>query len=227
VTDVVRDTAPPDEDPKPSLPGWLGALRSADGLFVTDDQQRIVAWSPSAAAALGYSADEVLGRRCYEVIAGIDVCSHPVCRPDCAALTNARRGRVTAAYDIAAESRDRGRVWLTNSIVLTRDETDRRPLLLHLFRPHKNAPTQPHPAPAKVPARGGSRPAPRGALQPLSRRELETLRMLAAGHTTAEIADALTISRYTARNHVNNLLRKLGARNRVEGLLIAAGHNLV
>jgi PAS domain S-box-containing protein len=204
------------------------ALRSSDGLFVTDEQQRIVAWSPSAEAALGHRAADVIGRRCYEVIAGTDICSHPVCRPRCTAVTNASRGRTTASYDGAALGSKGQRVWINNSIIVYRDDGDRRTLLVHLFRRRK-PPTaeRPETPAAPQPRARGRGPARRGGLQPLSRRELETLRMFAAGQTTAEIAEALTISRYTARNHINNLLRKLGARNRIEGLLVATERHLI
>jgi len=206
----------------PALPAWVSALRSSDGLFVTDDHQRIVAWTPSAEAKLGHRAADVIGRRCYEVIAGTDICSHPVCRPDCTAVTNARRGRTTASYDLAALDADGQRTWVNNSIIVSREEAGRGPLLVHLFRRRKGAPTE-----DEAPRPRTRAPARHGAPQPLSRRELETLRMLAAGQTTAEIASALTISRYTARNHINNLLRKLGARNRIEGVLLATARRLI
>ncbi len=215
----------PDE---PELPAWIATLRSADGLFVTDEEQRIVAWSPSAEAALGHRAADVVGRRCYEVIAGTDICSHPVCRPGCTAVTNAFRGRTTASYDVAALGSKGQRVWVNNSIIVSREEGGRGPLLVHLFRRRKAPPAARTAAAEQPPARIRSHgPARRGGLLPLSRRELETLHMLAAGQTTVEIAEALTISRYTARNHINNLLRKLGARNRIEGLLLAAERHLI
>jgi PAS domain S-box-containing protein len=214
------------ETEEAKLPPWVDALRSADGMFVTDAEQRIVAWSPSAAATLGHRAEDVIGRRCYEVIAGTDVQGHPVCRTNCTAAANAQRGRVTAAYDVVACSRDGQRLWLSNSILLARDG-DERPLLLHVFRPKREAGADRLRAPLPAARRRGRPPVKRGELQPLSRRELETLRLLASGQTTAEIAEALTVSRFTARNHIGNAMRKLGARNRVEGLLLAAERHLI
>jgi len=214
------------ETEEAKLPRWVGALRSADGMFVTDEEQRIVAWSPSAEAALGHKAADVIGRRCYDVIAGTDVGGHPVCRPNCSAAVNAQRGRVTSAYEVVACSHDGRRVWLNNSIVLAREQGARKPLLLHLFRPAREA-REPGQRLPIAPRRRGRPPVKRGELQPLSRRELETLRLLASGQTTAEIAEALTVSRFTARNHIGNAMRKLGARNRVEGLLLAAERHLI
>lgn len=50
----------------------------------------------------------------------------------------------------------------------------------------------------------------------LSDREEEVLVEVAQGHTNAEIADHLHVSVATVKTHVNSLLTKLGARNRVE-----------
>lgn len=70
------------------------------------------------------------------------------------------------------------------------------------------------------PLRGGSiRTAPGGdpELQDrLSRREREVLELLARGATNAQIARELFITEATTKAHVTHILRKLGARNRVE-----------
>jgi len=52
----------------------------------------------------------------------------------------------------------------------------------------------------------------------LSPRELETLTLLAAGHSTLEIAERMAISKETVRNHVKRLLRSLDASSRVEAV---------
>ena len=47
----------------------------------------------------------------------------------------------------------------------------------------------------------------------LTKRELEVLKLVAAGMTTAQIAETLFISTYTAETHRRNLLQKLGLKN--------------
>ncbi|MFN8558333.1 MAG: response regulator transcription factor [Dehalococcoidia bacterium] len=61
----------------------------------------------------------------------------------------------------------------------------------------------------------------------LTPREVEVLRLVAAGRSNREIADALVISRFTAVRHVSNILAKIGATNRTEAAGFAARHGLV
>jgi DNA-binding CsgD family transcriptional regulator/tetratricopeptide (TPR) repeat protein len=77
--------------------------------------------------------------------------------------------------------------------------------------------------PASQP-RGGVRAAsPHG----LSAREIEVLRLVAAGRSNGEIAERLFITRKTAGVHVTHILNKLGVSNRVEAAMAAARMGLV
>ena len=55
----------------------------------------------------------------------------------------------------------------------------------------------------------------------LTPRELEVLRLLAAGYTNPQIGEALYISRKTASHHVSSVLAKLGVTTRVEAAGVA------
>lgn len=61
----------------------------------------------------------------------------------------------------------------------------------------------------------------------LSPREREVLALVAQGKSNAEIAEALTISQTTARNHVGACLAKLGVANRTQAATFALEHKLV
>ena len=52
----------------------------------------------------------------------------------------------------------------------------------------------------------------------LSRRETEILRLMAGGYNNREIADALGTTEGTVKNHVSNILSKLGVRDRTQAV---------
>jgi DNA-binding CsgD family transcriptional regulator len=60
----------------------------------------------------------------------------------------------------------------------------------------------------------------------LSEREVEVLRLIAAGKTNQQIADALIISRFTVVRHVTNIFTKTGASNRADATSYAHRHGL-
>ena len=65
------------------------------------------------------------------------------------------------------------------------------------------------------------------AEDPLTPRELEIVKLVAEGHTSDEIAEALVISRKTVEHHRSHILEKLGMRDRVELTRYAIRRGLV
>jgi DNA-binding NarL/FixJ family response regulator len=86
---------------------------------------------------------------------------------------------------------------------------------------------------AKVVARIAALPAtdeparPQPLVVPLSDRELDVVRLLADGRSNREIAAALHLAEGTVKNHVTNVLAKLGARDRTQAALRARALGLL
>lgn len=61
----------------------------------------------------------------------------------------------------------------------------------------------------------------------LSAREVEVLRLVAAGYTNRQIAGELVISEKTVANHLAHIFNKIGVDNRAAAATFAARHNLL
>ena len=59
------------------------------------------------------------------------------------------------------------------------------------------------------------------ALESLTVREQDVLRLLAGGHTNKEIADELYVGMETVKSHVGSVLLKLGVHNRTQAVITA------
>jgi PAS domain S-box-containing protein len=219
---------------------FLDGFQSADGLFCVDRSQRIIHWSRSAERLLGYTAKEVLGRSCNELLATRDAQNYRFCRPDCPIVTNSRRGRLTHDYDVLTRRKDGADVWINVSILLLKTKRSRSPLVIHLVRDvterrrveglARRAVESLRELTERPGELGGEasdpdlRPTP---LPALSQRELQVLQLLASGLGTRQIAEDLGISPITARNHITHVVSKLGARNRLEAVLYASRRRLI
>ena len=68
---------------------------------------------------------------------------------------------------------------------------------------------------------------PRGLGADLTPREVEVLKLLADGVSNQQIAEKLVLSMHTVRNHVQNVITKLGAHSKLEAVATAVREGII
>jgi PAS domain S-box-containing protein len=213
--------------------------RAADGAFVINEDQRIVFWNRAAQEMLGYAPEEVIGQACYEILGGQGDEGQRICHHHCHVSTMAVTGSPVTSYDTYARTKTGQMRWLSVSILTIFASDDATPLVVHLFRDatqkkqneqfaHQilNATAFLRGGVAQPPGTPGSAKSPT-AVTELTNREREVLSLLVQGFSTRDIAQSLSISPSTARNHIQNILNKLQVHSRLEAVAYAFEHGLV
>lgn len=72
-----------------------------------------------------------------------------------------------------------------------------------------------------------TRPQVNDLLDQLTPREKEVLKLIGRGDSNRDIADTLYISEKTVKNHITNILRKLGAKDRTQAAIFAIKNHLI
>jgi DNA-binding NarL/FixJ family response regulator len=66
-----------------------------------------------------------------------------------------------------------------------------------------------------------------GPIEPLTKRELEVLGLIAAGRPNRVIADQLVVTLETVKKHTSHIFNKLGAANRTDAVRRAVRRGLI
>ncbi|MGE5273072.1 MAG: LuxR C-terminal-related transcriptional regulator [Verrucomicrobiota bacterium] len=182
-------------------------FRSGDALFVFDDERRILSWNPAAEALTGIAAADAVGKRCWDVVGGLDERGSLVCHPGCSGARLATEGWPVHCQQLLVKtaSGSRRRVMVSTISVRNGD----RPLYLHLLRNGEEVEAE-----SPDDAQAGRRPA-------LTRRQLGVLELIDQGHSAKAIAERLRIAEPTVRNHIRAILLEFGCHSQLEALAAA------
>jgi PAS domain S-box-containing protein len=214
---------------KPSEAADLAEMlaTTAEGGFAIDGEGRIVLWNRGAEDLLGHTVREAVGRRCCDLLMGDDENGNRLCCRRCHIKDLSRAGTPVHTFDMRTRTKSGATIWLNVSTLrvssdesgdrtvhLIRDVTTTREILA-LIRER-----------LATPAAAITQATPNGNV-PLTRREIEILHIIASGLSTKDTAERLHVSPATIRNHVQNILGKLGAHSRLEAVAYANRHHLI
>lgn len=207
----------------------LGA--SAEATFAVNDRGVIVAWNAAAEALLGYTAQDAVGKQCHELMHGVKPSGAPLCTADCSVVEFCKHGTSARRFEMLVPRAGGGEVFV--DVVTVTIYEDDEPIAIHVLN---EAPSQrvmdimARQIERRMPAHSanGNGNGHAGAGQEsLTPREITVLSLLAEGMRTEDMAQHLSLSRATVRNHVQNIIVKLGVHSRVEAVVAAIQRGLV
>lgn len=194
---------------------------TACAAFITNDEGRILDWNDAAEELLGHPQHEVVGRACHEVVGGRDIFGNRFCDGACTVHNMARRGEPVHHFqmDVQHATGDPVRTGLC-TLVYSDSEADGYQII-HLLQPVDAMRAPEANGEGADEAVSNRAPAEGAPTVLLTAREMEVLRLLKDGVSTQSIAENLQISVTTVRNHIQGILRKLGAHSRLEAVSVA------
>ena len=203
--------------------------------LATDIGGHIVFWNRAAEKLLGRPTSQVLGRRCYDVLGGKDVFGNRFCHENCSVLSMSRKGESVQGFEIVLGGSPKPEQSINVTILKMPGSRPELFTLVHLLQPVDRGARLTR-ALERLGAQrlgaAGARPdgwepvAAPGPVSlpkapPLTDREKEILRWVAAGLQNKEIAHKLGISLATVRNHIHNILEKLDVHSKLEAVSLA------
>jgi PAS domain S-box-containing protein len=210
---------------------------TSDAAVAIDAAQRIIFWNEAAERLFGFKPPEVYGRFCHDVVVGRDESCYPRCQRSCFTHAMALRQQRVPAHEFVVHTKAGRQLWVSCSTIVVPSRWSDRCVLIHLFRDVSRQKAMEHFVQQLLSnvaqfsiALGTETQESLPLASPsakLTSREREVLGLLVLGTSTRAIATKLFISPSTARNHIHNILTKLGVHSRLEATLLALKNRLM
>lgn len=193
---------------------------SPEPTFVVAMDSTIVAWNSAAAGLFGIPPWGALGRPCQAIVAGRSTLGDVVCRAACSVLREALAGRSAPPMDLVVNiGRPVQKRCLRVHLVTLKDEEGQPLGVMHLVEDVQERRERERIGERYLALTAGRCDGDTNVESLLTPRERDVLRLLAEGQTAREVAACLGIQHATARTHIQRILAKLGAHNRVAALV--------
>lgn len=206
--------------------------KTSDVAFAISEDGEIQHWNKAAERLLGYPADDVLHKTCYEVLQGTGPLGTQVCHEGCSVMECAGKQAEVPNFDMSVKTRSGQRRWINMSTLVFDNPRTGRRLLVHLahdISEQKKSEQLVHKMLDLSRQLGeiGETAGRAAPVSPLSDQEKHILRLFAEGKNSAEIAKTLAISLQTLRNHLHHINQKLRTHNRLEAVMNAIQRKLI
>jgi DNA-binding CsgD family transcriptional regulator len=203
----------------------IGILESFERIAVpvcaVNYHRRIVAWNTSAENLFGILAEDAVGREWHSVI-------HTVGTAGCCALCTIRRALSAGEPAEPVEARisvDGYHLCVTMLPVPLGTEEDA--ILGFMLLPAQSTIGTTSTSKTPIPISPRVVQLDDRIVENLTTREREVLACVVEGFDARTIAQTVGITHATARNYVQRILTKLGARNKAEAVNVALRYNLI
>ena len=194
--------------------------RTGDAAFTVDRNGVIINWNHAAEKEFGYPANQAIGRRCWQLLAGKDSYGNRYCCQNCPLMEMAVRNESVHSTEVEFGTATAGRkTFKLSCLVLSGYPGDG--LLVHICHEPDTSTTD------NENHHGNHGRNSDLQRKPLTQRELQVLELLSEGNTTREIASMMCVSEATARNHIQHAMDKLHVHSRLEAVLVGQRLDLI
>jgi DNA-binding CsgD family transcriptional regulator len=205
--------------------------RSRQAAFGIDSAERIVYWNRPCEALLSHPPAKVLGKHCFDVIAGRDENGNRYCSRNCPVALQARSDEIVNPFTLVIRDgagAERALRFRTFAVPAIHAELS---VVVHVVAEREQALSATETALARLAA---AKPVARWPLTirpaaplTLTTREREIILGFAEGLSTNALAGKLGIAAVTVRNHTQRILLKFDVHSKLAAVVYAYRHQLL
>ena len=200
--------------------------QSTDAVFGIDAAGVIRFTNRSFERLMGYSAKQLCGSQCADVLCGTNLCGQAFCGSHCPIPKTVVDQPTISDFDLVVRRADGDSVLVNIGASYISPQLRDSSAQVDVFfsmrqvnpqRMSERMAMASHEKPVTHDSNRHSR---------LSAREKQVLGLSAKGMTTSQVASHLSISTLTVRTHFKNIYPKLGVNSRTEAVIYAVQHGL-
>ena len=204
----------------------------ADASFVFTLGGEICFWSTAAEQLFGYTAGDVAGRTCDEVLHGTGVLGTSVWSGERGLQRCALDDKAIPTFELEVTTASGRRTWVNVSTIVFDDSRTHRRLIAHLCsdisqRKERERSFEQMMELSKQVISLGENRVEAAPVQALSQQEQRILRLFGKAKSSAQVARELHITLPTLRNHLHAINQKLRTHSRLEAVLHAMKRGLI